>query len=326
MAHRPLARVGRAHEHRGVDVALPARVPPRRPLGGGRGRRRRVVHESQVEGAIAPAMGSSTASTEASSARVRCSCSTPRTASPGSANAFAPSATRARAPRAALRFQAFTSCPSFEQVADEARAQQAGAEIRDLQRASYAPRLPRSFSRAIICSMASSVSSSFPSSRSRDHSRRSSRERRVGQRPEPALDPEVDELALLLDRQLAGEEEARGVLGVDERLEDGPAVAGPLGAEGGERAARRLADQLLLARRQALVLLRLVPAVGVLGDVAQVEHREEAGRRDELLANPDVDPERRRGAQAAPRGRLGAASGRRRARPTPGRSTAARSR
>src|ERR1039457_554476 len=93
--------------------------------------------------------------------------------------------------------------------------------------------------------------------------------KRIGQRSKPALDPEVDELAFLLDRQLAREQQAARLLGVDDRLEHVPPVAGTFRAQGGERTAARLADQLLLARGHALVLLRLVPAVGIFRDVAQ---------------------------------------------------------
>src|SRR5204863_7182043 len=117
-------------------------------------------------------------------------------------------------------------------------------------------------------------------------------------------DPQIDELALLFDRQLAREQEAGGLLGIDEGLQDAPAIARPLAAERRERDGARVADQLLLARRQALVRLRLVPAVGVFGEVAEVEHGEEAGRREQILLLANVDPQRRGCAQTAPRGRF----------------------
>ena len=64
-----------------------------------------------VPGAIASTIGSSTASTDASSASVRCNCATPPTASAGLAKALAPSASSARA-FPALRFHTFREWPS----------------------------------------------------------------------------------------------------------------------------------------------------------------------------------------------------------------------
>ena len=147
--------------------------------------------------------------------------------------------------------------------------------------------------------MARRVSSALPSSRSADHSRRSSRASASGRvRSQPSIRRSTNSRFSSIVSSRARSRQAR-LVGVDHRLQDAPAVAGPLGAEGDELAAAGLAEQLLLARRERLVLLGLVPAVGVLGEEAQVEHREQAGRRDEVLADPHVHPEGGRGPQAA---------------------------